>query len=139
MANIAGPRRLINYGTANALGDPIDAYSVPLAYIQRSTVCVARVHRQDIRSHHIPYVSKVPRIIAVAVNSEWRAGCARPQESADDCNVRALGGHARAKDVEIAQGQRLHAVKTMEQPRILLARELLQCVGTERVRAHCLL
>src|ERR1700686_4223923 len=127
MANITRPRRLIDYGTANPRGDPIDAYRAPLAYIQRSTVRVARVHRQDIGSHHIPYVSKVPRIVAVAVDCDWVSGCARAQESAYHRDVRALGGHARTKDVEIAEGQRLHAVKTVKQPRIFLARELLQC------------
>src|SRR5204862_6547277 len=81
-------------------------------------------------------IGELARVLAVAVDGRLTGVAERADEERDDAGVGRRGILPRTEDVEVADRDRLEAVKAREHLAVLLRDELLQRVRRERRRRH---
>ena len=82
-------------------------------------------------------VGEVARLLAVAVDGRRPSVEQRRREQRDHARVGRRGILPRAEHVEVADADGLEAVEPGEHPQVLLAHQLLQRVGRQRIASAC--
>ena len=121
MADITGAWSSICSGAADSLRDPIDTDASSLPNVDCAAIRDGRIHREQICADNIAHMSKVARLLTVAIYRKRPACATRLQKVTNYGEVRALGRHTRTEHIEISERQRLHSIKSMEQTRVLFS------------------
>src|SRR5438105_3322953 len=118
MSDIARTCRSVDSWPSDPICYPVNAHAASLPDIDGAAIRDLRVDCQKVCTHHVYNMRKIAGLLSVPVDREGSALSAGLQERADDREIRSLGSHARAKDIEITKGQGLYPVKPMEQSRV---------------------
>src|SRR5688572_9897554 len=83
-------------------------------------------------------IGEVARLLAISVDSRLPTFGERTQHDRDHARVSRTWVLSRTEDIEIANRDRLETVETHEKLHVLLAHELLQRIGRQRIGRHLL-